>query len=369
MNRRQFLQSAVAATATLAGKGIPWQGHAARQAGVTGALEPEKVNPSRTVVRFAAIADLHQDIMHDGEARLGAFLASVRGATEPLAAIVQMGDFAQVKPSNQRLVDQFNDAHPVPVHVLGNHDIDGGGTFENVVRAWKMPGRYATYDLGAIRLIVLDGNERPANHTRGYPAHVGEEQAAWLRRELGLRLDAVGNDVAAPWPPGESRAPAVVLIHQPIAGVWGLDNAALIQRLLSAAGRRVLFVMNGHTHLDQVLRVGGVTYFHLNSASYHWVGEARRHPSYEPALHARHPWIDCTCPYRDPLFAHLAVHLQRAPGEVEARLSGIEITGRESVWVGPSPSQLGADVDPTLVDGEQVVPQVRSRVLRPHVAT
>ena len=62
------------------------------------------------------------------------------------------------------------EAHPRALHVLGNHDIDGGHSFDEVVKLWKMKGRYYTENIQGLNLVVLDGNEKPADHKGGYPS-------------------------------------------------------------------------------------------------------------------------------------------------------------------------------------------------------
>ncbi len=91
-------------------------------------------------VRIGLIADLHQDIMHDGPERLGAFLKHM--AINKPDALMQLGDFATPKKTNQPLIDQFNNAHPKTLHVIGNHDTDGGFSKQQVMKSWGMKNRF-----------------------------------------------------------------------------------------------------------------------------------------------------------------------------------------------------------------------------------
>ncbi len=113
-----------------------------------------------------------------------------------------------------------------------------------------------------------------------------------------------------------------------------------------------MLCVNGHTHLDQLVRIGGVHHLHVNSASYKWVGGDHKHASYSDDIHAAHPWIGHTCPYRDAVFSTMT--LDPATGTITIR-------GRASAWVGPSPAALGLDRDPTLIHGEEIAPRTRSR--------
>ena len=108
LSRRAFLNTAAAASLTLA---VPVSAHAALR---------RLVRP----VRIGVIADLHHDVMHDGPDRLAAFIADplVRDSN----AILQLGDFAYPAPRNSEILKQFNGAHARPLHVIGNHDTDGG---------------------------------------------------------------------------------------------------------------------------------------------------------------------------------------------------------------------------------------------------
>ena len=287
-------------------------------------------------IRLGMITDLHQDIMHDGPQRLGAFLAAMKA--EPPDAIIQLGDFAVPAKKNQSLIDTFNASHPQAMHVLGNHDADGGYTYGQTMTAWGMQERYYFRDIGGVRVIVLDGNEKPPNHQSGYPSYIGPEQIQWLRETLDSH-----------------DGPIIVISHQPLAGPWAIDNAKEVQGVVSTAADRVLLAVNGHTHIDELLRVGGVGYLHLNSASYVWVGNSFRHESYTPEIHTAHPRLAGACPYRESLFTTLTI---------DPVSGGIDVQGRVSQWVGASPAELGRDKHPDLIDGEQIVPAIRTREIK-----
>ncbi len=285
-------------------------------------------------VSLGLIADLHQDIMHDGPERMRAFVDEMRRKVPH--ALVQMGDFAYPKAENKEVIDAFNQAHETTLHVIGNHDTDAGHTREQCLEIWGMPARYYAKDVQGLRLLVLDGNDSGSpEHKGGYPSYVGPEQQEWLQNELS-----------------RAEGPVIVLSHQPLCGTIAVDNARTMQKILSEHADKVLLALNGHSHIDHILRSGGVTYMHLNSASYQWVGGDHQHASYPENVHAAHPWIAYTCPYRDSLFAHLTV---------DPETLAIRIEGRESAWVGPSPAQLGADNYPELIVGEHIAPVIRNR--------
>ena len=70
--------------------------------------------------------------------------------------------------------------------------------------------------------------------------------------------------------------PIIIVSHQPLAGPSSIDNASEVQKLISANADKVLLAINGHTHIDHVEKINEVSYLHINSASYKWVGGSYR---------------------------------------------------------------------------------------------
>ena len=318
MNRRQYLQTMLSAPLVL--------------------LLPDSVraiaNPGDGPVKLGLIADVHHDLIHDAPERLKAFLKAMR--RERPDATVQLGDFALPKPENQEVVDLFNQSSSMPLHVIGNHDMDNGHTKAQCLAAWGMPARYYAKDVQGIRLLILDGNETGSpRYKGGYTSYIGPEQRAWLRGELA-----------------QAKGPAIVISHQPLAGPLAVDDALEIQEILGEFADKVLLAINGHSHLDYLLRIRRVPYLHLNSASYYWVGETYRHDNYPPEIMQKYPFAALTCPYRDSLFAVLSIDPVRQV---------LTLGGRQSGWVGASPAQLGLDIDPEILPGEHITTQIRPR--------
>jgi calcineurin-like phosphoesterase family protein len=318
LGRRSFL--GVIATSSLAIQ-LP----RSSQAAVRGLLNP---------VRIGVIADLHHDIMHDGITRLQAFIE--RMSIDEPDAILQLGDFAFPRASNAKVIDLFNGAHDRALHVIGNHDMDAGLTRQDCMDVWGIPAPHYVRKIGGLHLLVLDGNDAGSpSYTGGYASYVGDEQVAWLKAQL----DSIDG-------------PIIVASHQPLAGVSAVDNADEIQSILGDSSDKVILAINGHTHMDEMLRVHGVTYLHVNSASYKWVGGKYGHESYPKAIHDAHPSISRTCPYRDPLFATLTI---------DPATATIRVVGAMSSWVGPSPEELDVPLPAGLTAGEQVSPRIRDR--------
>ncbi|MDE0961319.1 MAG: metallophosphoesterase [Planctomycetota bacterium] len=318
--RRQFLQAMGVAACSLALSSTA-------QAATRSLAKP---------VQIGLIADLHHDVMHDAPARLDAFLEAM--ATDPPDAILQLGDFAQAKKQNRPLVEQFRKAHPLALHVIGNHDTDGGVSFDQLLEEWQLKSRYYTKDVKGLRLIVLDGNERPPEHKGGYPSHIGPEQREWLKKQLESH-----------------QGPMLIICHQPLAGPSCIDNAEQVQKILNSASDRILLTINGHTHIDDLIRTGDITHLHVNSASYQWVGGGHKNISYPAEIHEAHPWIEYTCPYQDSLFTTLTF---------DPKSGSVQVTGKKTKWVGKSPKQVGVANQPGVIDGEQVVPEIRPRQIQ-----
>ncbi|GAA5497392.1 3',5'-cyclic adenosine monophosphate phosphodiesterase CpdA [Rubritalea halochordaticola] len=295
-----------------------------------------KLGKINRVVRLGVITDLHHDIMHDGHKRLATFLEEMKKLRPD--AILQMGDFAIPKKESQGLVDDFNRAHDTVMHVIGNHDTDLGYSTEQVLKAWGIENRYYHKDVDGLRFFVLDGNDKGSpTHKGGYANYVGSEQLEWL--ETGLK---------------QYDGPCVIISHQPLGGPDAVDNAADIQKILSSHKDKVVIAINGHTHIDYVVKLGGIHYLHINSASYYWVGGKYRHESYSKKVHAQHLHLASTCPYKDAVFTTL---------EFDSHSGVVKVGGKMSEWVGKSPQQLDPSKAAKNGEDDMIVPGVRRRVV------
>jgi predicted phosphodiesterase len=287
-------------------------------------------------VRFGLISDLHKDIIHDADLRLQTFLAEME--THSPQALIQLGDFAIPKPENQDFIDRFNRGNDQVFHVLGNHDLDEGYAVQQVIQSYGMPSRYYARSVQGIRVLVLDGNEAGSPTAGpGYASYIGKQQQAWLEGELE-----------------SSKEPVLVVSHQPLAGIYTVDNAYEMQALLSRFASKILLAINGHAHVDQQLVVGGVRYLHLNSASYYWVGAKLAHQSLDASVHAQHPSLAMTCPYAEVLFALLTI---------DPQVGTVTVAGRESRWLGPSPAALGYTILTAEEQEKYLQPKISDRAL------
>jgi hypothetical protein len=287
-------------------------------------------------LRLGLITDLHRDIIHDADLRLQTFLEEVH-RTE-VHAKIQLGDFAIPKPANASFIASFNQGNLPAYHVLGNHDLDEGYSKEQAIQAFGMPSAYYAQVIQGVRILVLDGNDTGSPTTKGgYASYIGKEQQDWLNQQLE-----------------DSKEPVIVISHQPIAGIYTIDNAVEIQNLLSAHASKIILTVNGHAHVDQFLKVGGVSYLHLNSASYYWVGEKHRHLSMDADTHANYPSLSLTCPYAAVLFGVLTL---------DRKTKKLSLTGRKSSWIGPSPLELGYSILSLAEQEMYLNPQISNREL------
>lgn len=305
MNRRHLLRRATAWGIPLVA--LPWPSWAQNQ--------------TRTL-RFGVISDVHKDIMHDADWRLQTFIDHMKA--EKVDFIVQLGDFCIPKKANAGFLNIWNGFPGPRYHVLGNHDTDGGYQREQTVEWWKMPDRFYSFDQNGIRLIVLDGNDRPQNHRGGYPRFIADDQLKWLDEQIA-----------------STQSPIIVLSHQSLEreSQGGVQNGGAVRKLLEAANQRagrrqVVACFSGHHHRDYVRQINDIVYPQINSASYHWVGADYQHVRFSKEVDQSHPNNKKTVPYKDPLFAIVTID------PVKGFLS---IQGKSSRFVGPAPWDIGRD--------------------------
>jgi len=271
-------------------------------------------------IRIGMISDVHQDVMHDGMHRLGAFLDAMREAKPDF--IVQLGDFCKPTAANKPFIDLWNAYEGTRYHVIGNHDMDGGFRREQTVEWYGMPARFYGFDHGGVRFLVLDGND-PGGTQGGYNRFIAEDQKAWLDAELE-----------------NTHSPVLVMIHQPLDNDWGVVNRDEIRAVLEKdrgpkhAG--VAAVFSGHCHQDYVNRIGGIAHVQINSAAYVWLPANARMNVYDEALHQKHRNLNHVAPYRDPLWALVTLDLDAGT---------VDVQGRATEWVGPDPWERGAPED------------------------
>ncbi len=333
MDRRNFLQTSIQYTAL-------------SYAGLHGTSRPLD-----QPVTFGLIADPHADLMPDHMNRLEQFMKTVDEVKPDF--IFQLGDFCFPKKVNQAFLNLWNQFEGPAYHTLGNHDMDISSKDETM-DFWNMPNRYYSFDIRGLHVVVLDANNL---HTRdgkyvpydtanfyvddGLRTFIDPEQLDWLKNDLA----AVSN-------------PTIIFSHQSlISPCWGIKNRVTVQKIIEAknsdeSAGKVIACFNGHDHIDYHRKINDVHYLEINSMAYQWVGAQYSDKTRYPAeLYQTYPSLDKMAPYRDELYTIVSIDLQR---------NHIHMTGRNSQWIAPSPSQLGMI---ERVEGCQGTPNILERTL------
>ena len=276
----------------------------------------------KKTLRFGICSDVHKDIMHDADLRMKAFIEEA--SEKELDFIIQLGDFCRPYDYNLNFMSIWNSYPGKKYHVIGNHDMDGGFSREQVVKYWNAMGRYYSFDCNGYHLVVLDGNDNDTSPNRptGYARFIGKEQLQWLESDLE-----------------KTKLPVIVFSHQgldnDLGGIYNATESRLVlERANTQAGfQKVQLVFSGHHHQDYCNNINGIHYLQINSMSYQWLGEEFQHIRYSEEVNESYPWIKYTVPYKDPIWAY-----------AEFSSDTFRLYGKKTEFVGPSPEDLGVDV-------------------------
>jgi len=274
-------------------------------------------NIGRETIEIGLIADVHQDVMHDGEERLQAFLDEANKRNPDF--IVQLGDFVLPHDYNKNFMATWNNYKGEKHHVLGNHDTDHGFSQEQTMEFWGMPKKYYSFDKKGVHFIVLDGNDKNPKPWSGYSRYIGEEQKEWLKQDLK-----------------STNKPTIIFSHQTLElESDGIANMKEIRAIFEEANKvagfqKVLCCLCGHTHTDFMTQINDIYYVQINSASYRWVGGDYKTLRYSEEVDKTHEWIKYTIPYKESLFTFMKIKNNK-----------IIIESRKTEFVGPGPEELG----------------------------
>lgn len=305
-------------------------------------------------IKFGVFADLHVDIMHDGEERMEAFTEACRH--ENVDFVIELGDFCypdvkkcicapDKRPINienalrydtfvdkEKIVSLFRDFEKPSYHVIGNHDCDMCTKEELLGNYGVEYGPYYSFDMGGFHFIVLDPNyyiidgichsfENGNYFDESYhPERVlpilPPEQVSWLREDLE-----------------KTKFPSILFSHQGLSGKMPSDilNAEEVKKVLKAAPYGVVASFNGHTHIDYKEYVDGIWYIAVNSMSNQWLDmDFICEERYTKEIDEKFPNIKYTVPYKDSIFAIVTLDE-----------NGIDIKGTKSKFVGITPEEQG----------------------------
>ena len=299
-------------------------------------------------IKFGVFADLHLDIMNDGEMRLEEFLDSAR--KEKPDFVFSIGDFCyplgckmtkcregklpiNLKNSlehegdiekNLELLRRYNQFEIPSYHAFGNHEFDFAYK-DALLELFKMPCRYYSFEMKGWKFIVLDPNnfkdEEGVIHPYEYSNYFGydlpyvdQEQMEWLRKEVE-----------------GSSMPIVIFSHQSIIGFgrYDIKNNKEILDIIDTSGGKVRMCINGHMHEDRFTERNGVVYFSLNGISNYWMGEGYEATRYDEKTEAEFPNLRYIAPYEKPLYTFITLDDD-----------GYYIAPKESSFMKPTPADL-----------------------------
>ena len=276
-------------------------------------------------VKFAIISDLHPDIMFDTEKRLNDFLSAAQKAQVDF--IIDLGDFAMVKEKNRKIVNLWNTFSGDKHHVIGNHDTDNC-TKEEYMLFVGMPRRYYSFDKGGMHFIILDPNnlyvdEKYIPYAHGnyfvkstFRDYIDSEQIEWLKDDLS-----------------KTDKRCVIFSHQSLENT--IQNRELVRKILESENARVGYkkvvaAFSGHDHTNYEKVINGIAYIQINSASDQWVDKTYECKTrFSEDLYQEYPSLKYVMPWEDCLYAI-----------VEINKKGLELKGKESKFIPPTPDDL-----------------------------
>ena len=321
MQRRRFIQgiSAAAAGAFISGSYafVPYSSEKKKQ------------------LHVGWITDVHHGYCVDAEKRLSAFIDEA--GQRKLDFIIQGGDFCHPTKEAGTFMNTWNSFKGDKYHVLGNHDMDKG-TKKEIMDLWGMEKPYYSFDQGDFHFVVMDCNYilDNGNYVDYAKANfyidgsrrdlVNPEQIEWLRADLS-----------------NTRKQTVIISHQSFDDVWtgySVPNKMDVRKVIDEANSKldkpkVIACFCGHHHLDHHMEINGVHYFHINSASYYYVGDGFGSDGAKAM-------------YADPLYCFVSLD----------PTGKITIEGRGSRFVSPTPADKG------YVNASKITASIQDRSIR-----
>ncbi len=320
MKRRHFMKKTGGATLAIS---FPWS-------------NADFFHENQKTISIGIVADVHQDIIHDGFARLNFFMEDMK-KREP-DFIIQLGDFALPRNRNQSFLNLWNEFDGPRYHVLGNHDMrDFGFTKEQTMNWWGMQKPFYSFDHNGFHFIILDGNDQNPEPWTGYVRFIGKEQQDWLQNDLE-----------------NTSSPTIIFSHQSLeTAEGGIANNEEIRKVLEKAKHetgqpKVIACLSGHHHTDYVKEINQIPYIQINSMSYKWVGSNFKRQRFSDHVEKAYPTVSSTCPYKDPLYTVLT--LDPAQGTMH-------LEGRTTSFIKPTPLEIGVP------NAEEMSPTITDRVL------
>lgn len=269
-------------------------------------------------VNIGWITDVHHGYCADADRRLEAFINEARELKPDF--IIQGGDFCHPTPEAEQFMKIWNRFEGSKYHVLGNHDMDKG-TKKDIMDLWGMEKPYYSFDHGEFHFVVMD-----CNHIREGDNYIDYARANFYidgtRRDLvnPEQIEWLKADLAA------TKKQSVIISHQSFDDVWTgytVPNKMAVRKVIDEANQeskkpKVIACFCGHHHLDHHMEINGVHYFHINSASYYYVGDGYGSDGAKAM-------------YADPLYCFVTLDPK----------GSIMINGRGSRFMSPTPAEKG----------------------------
>ncbi len=217
---------------------------------------------TKPAARFGLVTDLHhadkppRGTRHYRQSRKKFAEAATAFRDANVDFVVELGDLIDAADSVDvelgylKTIDrEFSAVCDDRHYVIGNHCVDTL-TKEEFLGNVGQPSSYYGFDRGGFHFVVLD------SCFRGDGQPYGRKNFTWT--------DANVPPAELEWLRGDLRAtdkPVVVFAHQrlDVSNNHGVKNNADVRRVLEESGK-VLAVFQGHSHQNDLNRIGGIPY-------------------------------------------------------------------------------------------------------------
>lgn len=269
--------------------------------------------------KVVIFSDLHSEIIDNAEERIEEIIRYIKEKQPNF--IINLGDFGYFgntdtsycdldkMPINLKILHEEKTDYykkraihlleelkelQLPIYsVLGNHDLDFCSK-EEMLTFYGIEKSFYSIELENYLLLFLDttyirdkdGTLKDYDHGN-YFNHEGSsylptEQLDWLDYQLS-----------------ETSKKVVLFSHHPLThDPRAINNRDELEKILNKHNH-VIAAINGHTHKDKAVELGGTHYITLNSASYEWVGKLNQ-LRYKNVNTDRYPCVNYTNRYADP---------------------------------------------------------------------
>lgn len=221
--------------------------------------------PSRMTVRVGLLTDVHYaDKETHGTRHYRDSLTKISSAVDRLNEAkpdlaIELGDFIDSADSVDREIGHLKRIESLFArvrcprhHVLGNHCVHTL-TKAQFLAEVGMIHSYYSFDVGGFHFVVLDACFRHDGEPYGL------RNFEWTDANIPpAELDWLASDLQS------TRNPTVVFVHQrlDVANHYGIRNQVEVREHLEASGR-VLAVLQGHNHLNDLRELRGIHYVTL----------------------------------------------------------------------------------------------------------